>query len=716
MGFSLLLRSTRELWKEWEMRLLVLLSLFLQLTLATQVSQRKYKFRIWIHVMIWTAYTLADSITNDALGIFSNRLANIKDTKGTIDAKTQITAFWAPFLLLHLGGPDVITSFVMEDNELWLRQFLRLCIQVGLSTLLMLAVGMILVGLMKYAERVLCLYLASKGKLRESMLSLPDFDPINPRIMEQRTLREEEGYQVEIDDVLDVQTLEDFTMSSGQAFDERNAIALFKAYELFKVFKLLFLGLIHNFCDLETSKRMFMNSAMDSVTAFWIVEIEFGFMYDLLHTKVPLLNRAWGIIRWLISLSVLCAVLVFFSLQDKKDYAKVDICITFLLISVAILLEIYTGLLALSSYRIDHWRLRRPGGSTISSAVAFLQICPNPRWSNSVAQFSLLGSSIRRRNRICSKYPWLAKLDEKLEKSFYIDYKGVKSNIKEWTFHHKRETVACLEGRSGLEGQLTSLEQEASEVLTRSKNGHLNWSVKDMEFDESILTWHIATELCHDEDRNWRNGQRPEDITNFKMSKLVSRYMLYLMLLHPSMLPAGIGMLRYKDTSIHVQKFLEGKPAVTSKNEGGVASVIIKWVQKLFKEEEYIHTGVERCKERHRSRESRDLCELCHLLRREGNMRRGKSTSVLFDACYLASQLNNIESGEFGSKWRLISTVWAKLLIYAACQCKSYEHRESLSRGGGELLSHIWLLMAHLGFAKAVETIKSQSALKLIKY
>ena len=37
-----------------------------------------------------------------------------------------------------------------------------------------------------------------------------------------------------------------------------------------------------------------------------------------------------------------------------------------------------------------------------------------------------------------------------------------------------------------------------------------------------------------------------------------------------------------------------------------------------------------------------------------------------------------------------------EMLGYAAIHCDSYQHAKSLSRGG-ELLTHLWLLMAQLG-------------------
>ncbi|XP_048139650.1 uncharacterized protein LOC115741368 [Rhodamnia argentea] len=712
MGFLLFTQKAREVWKEWELPLLVLLSLFLQLTLASQGSRRKSIFKNWIQV--WTTYLMADSIVTLSLGILSNRLANIKETMGMIDPKSQIIAFWAPFLLLHLGGPDTVTAYALADNELWLRQLARLCVQVGIACyiysmalsgtpLSILAAGVILVGFMKYGERTVCLHLASNGPLRRSMISRPDVGPILFRQMDQSALKRDEGYQVRIEEVTQVPAPEDLSVNSSQASgNEEKDWTLVKAYELFKIFKLLFVGLTVNLVDLVTSRRMFTGRDMDSAEAFKIVEIELGFTYDLLFTKAPLLSRAWVIIRWVISLSVLGSVLVFFSLQDKRDYATVDILITLLLIAGAILLEIYSLLLAIASDWIHHRRLQGSGTSSILSAVAILWLGPSQRWSNSVAQFSLLASSIRKRKSVF-RSPRFAKLQEVVDKNFYICYEKFHCNIKELIFRRMKEMVANLEGT-------TDLKKEAGELLKRSNCDHVTWSV-EMEFDQNVFIWHIATELLHHEDK----AQVTEDITNSRMSVLVSRYMLYLLVFYPSMLPTGIGVLRYEDTLAEAQKFFDGELAMLPNEEGGTtstSSAVVEWVQKLYKKDAHVHNRFNNCNEPHEPGESCDLCEVCWLLLQvraelpEWKTQRAKS-SVLFDACHLANQLRSVDT------WDMISKVWVRLLIYAAYQCKGYEHCESLSRGG-ELISHVWLLMAHLSIAQLVQTSGEQCITKLV--
>ncbi|KAK3445202.1 hypothetical protein EUGRSUZ_B02715 [Eucalyptus grandis] len=421
---------------------------------------------------------------------------------------------------------------------------------------------------------------------------------------------------------------------------------------------------------------------MHSKKAFEIVEIELGFMYDLLYTKVPLLNCAWGIIRWVINVSVPCAVLVLLVLQDRKDYPKVDVCITFLLLSVTILLEIYSLFQAISSVWVDHWLLQRPRRSTISSAVCFLQFLRSQRWGT-VALLSFLKLIIGKRNGIFHNCLRFAKLDKKVGKNFNITYREFKINSKKWILDHLRKTPE--------QRRLVTLKEEVSDLLKCSNLDNLTWSVEAVEFDQSIMIWHIATELCYHEDRGRMQGEIP--VTEFKMSKLVSRYMLYLLVFHPSKLPTVIGEIRYEDTLIESQKFFEDRKEDMKKPPP---------------------SGQCSCNKQHKSRESRHLCKVCHLLLQmttdlpPHKLRADKSTSVLFEAFRLASQLKLDDQ-----KWRVISQVWAMMLFYSVRQSKGYEHCDSLSRGG-ELLSHIWLLMAHLGIVQTVHPPGGDCITKLI--
>ncbi|CAL5405767.1 unnamed protein product [Camellia sinensis] len=116
----------KRAWDEWNLRVTVLVSLFFQIVLIFLATSRKRTGRRIVILMIWAAYLLADWIAAFAVGLISNGQGNGCDVHPLND---DLPAFWAPFLLLHLGGPDTITAFALEDNELWIRHLLGLLIQ-----------------------------------------------------------------------------------------------------------------------------------------------------------------------------------------------------------------------------------------------------------------------------------------------------------------------------------------------------------------------------------------------------------------------------------------------------------------------------------------------------------------------------------------------------------------------------------------------------------
>ena len=57
-----------------------------------------------------------------------------------------------------------------------------------------------------------------------------------------------------------------------------------------------------------------------------------------------------------------------------------------------------------------------------------------------------------------------------------------------------------------------------------------------------------------------------------------------------------------------------------------------------------------------------------------------------------------------GEKWKVTSKVWVELLSYATSRSRGNGHVQQLS-SGGELLTVVWLLMAHFGLRESwVET------------
>ncbi|TVU49167.1 hypothetical protein EJB05_00463, partial [Eragrostis curvula] len=147
------------IWEQWDIQILVVLSFTLQVILLLSAGTRRREGSPLLRTVIWLAYLLADYTAIYALGHMS-----ISSRSG----EHQIMPFWAPFLLLHLGGPDTITAYAFQDNQLWLRHLLTLVVQVigaayvlfqfvtvgkNPSTLLAAAALMFISGCLKYGER-----------------------------------------------------------------------------------------------------------------------------------------------------------------------------------------------------------------------------------------------------------------------------------------------------------------------------------------------------------------------------------------------------------------------------------------------------------------------------------------------------------------------------------------------------------------------------------
>ncbi|EEF32909.1 hypothetical protein RCOM_0455910 [Ricinus communis] len=111
-------------WRDLELRGTILISLLSQVVLIMLGNRRKYIAGKLIKIILWVAYLSADWAATVSLSAISNSFAYSK-----VDRSYVIMAFWAPFLLLHLGGPDTITALSLEDNELWQRHALGLFVQ-----------------------------------------------------------------------------------------------------------------------------------------------------------------------------------------------------------------------------------------------------------------------------------------------------------------------------------------------------------------------------------------------------------------------------------------------------------------------------------------------------------------------------------------------------------------------------------------------------------
>ncbi|GKB17621.1 hypothetical protein Tco_0851544, partial [Tanacetum coccineum] len=167
-------------------------------------------------------------------------------------------------------------------------------------------------------------------------------------------------------------------------------------------------------------------------------------------------------------------------------------------------------------------------------------------------------------------------------------------------------------------------------LLQKNECDTLLWSINKVEFDQSILIWHIATTLCYYLDVGNQDGS-DIDVCHTE-SKHISDYLMYLLVTYPVMLPICIGMIRYRDTCAKAKRFFKEKGLITQKVKACLKLLEVESLEVLP------------------SKVKGDRCK-----------------SALFDGCKIALTLKKMEKEHM---WKVMSQIWIEILAYAATHCR----------------------------------------------
>ncbi|GLT84364.1 hypothetical protein SLE2022_025990 [Rubroshorea leprosula] len=327
---------------------MVLFSLTLQIILSILGRHRKYQINHFCKAILWFAYLGADWIAIATLGKLSGSYAESTATN-------VFRAYWAPLLLVHLGGPDTITAYAFEDNKLWIRHLVVLVVKVifviyvvslswPFSWLSFLTLPLILAGIIKYVEKILCLKLNNSQKTKpiiSNMFNLgghsdsdliQTFDRIhveNPYVLS--------GYLLftilrpDVNDYLSSKNLSDVGTRIKAYLRETTGIDGRRAFEF-----------THKYLHLSHEKDLFE-----------ALSIQLGFMFDVVYTKASLIYTKLGCFLRLTSFTSSFSVLLLFFIdivnEPKFHSSRIDIAITGILLSGAIAQELYAAWVMLSS-------------------------------------------------------------------------------------------------------------------------------------------------------------------------------------------------------------------------------------------------------------------------------------------------------------------------------------------------------------------------------
>lgn len=690
----------KTLWDEWNLRTAVLVSLLFQVVLIFSAGSRKRRGSGLPMAFIWTFYLLADWIAAFAVGLIisSGQANNCPQNSSAVSQ--ELAVFWAPFLLLHLGGPDAITAFSLEDNELWIRHLLGLIAQLvaviyvffqysSNDQFLVPTVLMFLAGAFKYAERTRALYQACLGNFKSSLLPKPDAGPNYAQLMEEYSAMEASNVPVKIDIVREPERAglpnNDIPISPETSSSTDMEIVV-NGYKFFNIFKGLIVDHMFSFHERNESRAFFFQHK--AADAFRVLEVELNFMYDSLYTKMAVINSPFGYV-----LRVICTVFIVVCFQQFASHPQhsnnitlFDKIVTYILLSGAVFLDLVASINLIFS---DWTTVLAPKWA--ASLVLSMRPAPftkrrQSRWSNAMSQHSFISFCLDQRPRWLEAAADLLGIKDILDEFQYKGSLACEEELKEFIFNElkakaeKAQTIKLAKEICSARGDWVLLNYPAHYSYPSISS---SVSDQEVEYDESLLLWHVATELCYSNSTKGGTNNR-----NRKFCKLLSDYMLYLLVMRPTLMSAvaGIAQIRFADTCEEAKKFFQ------------------RWDSELISPlAVYVDDGGRRS----------FLCEKLMNVKtvvKPIEVKGDRSKSVLFDACILANDLNKLDEVR---RWEMMSRVWVELLSYGASHCRANEHARELSKGG-ELITFVWLQMAHFGLGEQFRIEAGHARAKLL--
>ncbi|KAM3339551.1 hypothetical protein P3S68_029420 [Capsicum galapagoense] len=96
----------KKIWDAWDIRVVILSSLTLQIILIFFAPLRKRVSTYYLTLPLWCSYLLVEWAANFAVGHISDSNKGNGNKSAGENKVEDVLVFWAAFLLVHLGGPN----------------------------------------------------------------------------------------------------------------------------------------------------------------------------------------------------------------------------------------------------------------------------------------------------------------------------------------------------------------------------------------------------------------------------------------------------------------------------------------------------------------------------------------------------------------------------------------------------------------------------------
>ncbi|CAN6216774.1 unnamed protein product [Urochloa humidicola] len=680
--------SALHWWDEWQLRVLVLGSLGVQLFLLFAAPMRKYTIPRWFRTFIWLAYIGSDALAIYALATLFNRHA--RGSGGYAGWPRALEVLWAPILLIHLGGQEEITAYNIEDNELWTRHTVTLVSQVTVavyafckswpssgdrrllaSAILLFVIGVLSFSEKPWAQRRACInrlaavssrvHGRGRRKVNRCQLMLTELEELVKRCWRRtpRTRSKQEDPVLSDGDKVHM-ILSDMSLLAASS-------ALMKRQKFTRQRTRI------RYIEVEgptTDGVVAPTTAGPKVQANSTVEEELtttapgpGHVEEDDQVLRPLspraemglkpwLRRAFGLIytrvnvvttptylayHMLLVPSLHAAAIALFATSNKRGYDRWDVRVTYTILAVTAALDVLAETIRQLLYKV-------------MSVVGVPALC------ETLPQYNVIGSA-RRRARPATGWllRWAARLG--LEEEYLVCRRDESLYGRVAGF-----VMAGLVGATS--GRAKGLDLGSYRAFTAG-----NWAMGvDLQqrcgptirrslresFDESVLVWHVATDLC------FRRRPPPAAAGDAgkreECTRAISNYMAHLLSFRPDMLMTGSRRHLLAEAVEDVESIVR-----VAKKQRGIdeEAALLELIEEEGKAEHPVYP-------------------------------------LIHDACRLSKELLEMLDDGSGTGWEVMYRVWLGMLCYSASMCRGYLHAKSLGEGG-EFLSFVWLVLSLKG-------------------
>ncbi|KAH0469492.1 hypothetical protein IEQ34_001050 [Dendrobium chrysotoxum] len=594
----------------------------------------------------WGSYLIADLLADFVLF----HLCNAMDDSSFSNA---IVAFWAPFLILHLGGPDTIVAYSIKDNELWARHLLSISYRLIMAfyilfcslpniCLLTPTLLIFLVAIVKYLERSYSLYKASNKGFHSSIRSSyrkPSLEDLKP---------------------------------SNQTF-----------FFLYSACRPFFINHIPNL-ELYRKTRNLIND-MTTMEVWRAMSMVLGYVYDEFYTNAIINHSIVGY-----GLRVLCSICIFlafwlFLMVPKDDFGKFNVTITYILLVTSMCLDVTAIImLVFSNWMVSSllsFKKLRNWNVLLVNCIVRIQNAWHKRshWLIKMPQLSLLNNCLNisapNGGLHKSKLNWiLEKLSFAQETKLYPGWRTIINEsytLQTLQPSHANEEIMKIIA-SDVINCLTVIRYDwivpgYAQILKFNK---LDWAIPifvelldGMSLDQQVFIWHITTELCfhwnpksvHPLCPHQREMEEEESISRVRKClemetcKYLSNYMMHTVLMRPDMMSttAQASSMLFYHAFDDMVKFIRSYTMQNAKVE-----------------------------------------EVCRKIMATPIVWTDNNRSLFGIARALADlMLKNVED----ERWKVLTMTWAELIIQVAKNSRANMHMKQLS-SGDKLLTSIWLL------------------------